>query len=121
MAIGDFVLNLRAVADSRLLDELESDVVTACKDESLNHLMALGRKASSSLRARVTDLLCDRAAQSGTEPHLLPQFEGGVIAGLMGRPLKAAWCDQRLLRGHQFPTCFTTPSLLWRRQWKRYS
>jgi fumarylacetoacetase len=75
MAIGDFVLNLRAVADSRLLDELESDVVTACKDESLNHLMALGRKASSSLRARVTDLLCDRAAQSRTEPHLLPQSD----------------------------------------------
>ena len=59
VAIGDCVLDLFATADSSLLDGLAKEIVEACRHDSLNHLMALGRPASAELRVRVTELLSD--------------------------------------------------------------
>jgi fumarylacetoacetase len=75
VAIGDSVLDLFAAAESHLLDGLPKETVAACKQNSLNHLMSLGREASSSLRARLLDLLLDPAAKQKVEPLLQKQAE----------------------------------------------
>jgi fumarylacetoacetase len=73
VAIGDSVLNLRDAVEAHLLDSLDSEVLAACKDDSLNRLMAMGREASLAMRERLTELLSDAGGRSKVEPHLLPQ------------------------------------------------
>lgn len=69
-AIGDSILDLRAAADTGLLS---AELATACREDSLNALMALGRGASRALRARMTDLLSNPGAQARVEPLLVPR------------------------------------------------
>ncbi|HLH37347.1 MAG TPA: fumarylacetoacetase [Alloacidobacterium sp.] len=57
VAIGDRVLDVRVCAEQGLLRALEPALQQACTAVTLNRLMALGRKASSALRARLTELL----------------------------------------------------------------
>lgn len=71
-AIGDRILDLRAAADAGLLLE---GLAAACRGSSLNPLMAMGRKASASLRTRLTDLLTDSSTRPRIEPLLLRQSE----------------------------------------------
>jgi fumarylacetoacetase len=75
VAIGDSVLNLFAAAESHLLDALTKEIISACKQDSLNHLMSLGREASTPLRAHLMDLLSDPRAKSKVEPLLLKQAD----------------------------------------------
>ena len=75
IAIGDQVLDLRACAQQDLLGELHSDAVNACKQESLNDLMAHGPEAWSALRNQLTVLLAesaDSATKLRVQPHLVP-------------------------------------------------
>ncbi|HEX5235130.1 MAG TPA: fumarylacetoacetase [Silvibacterium sp.] len=71
-AIGDRILDLRAAADAGLLPP---EIAAACREPSLNALMAMGRNTSSALRAGLTDLLTDAAARSRVEPLLVSQSE----------------------------------------------
>jgi fumarylacetoacetase len=64
IAIGDQILDLRAVASEALLKELPAAVVDACTASILNPLMALGPDAWSALRRRITDLLAATAPES---------------------------------------------------------
>jgi fumarylacetoacetase len=73
VAIGDAVLNLFAAAEAHLLDVLGSDILAACKDDSLNRLMGMGSEASVPLRTRLAELLSENGAQRKVEPLLLPQ------------------------------------------------
>ena len=73
VGIGDCVLDLSAAAELGLLDVLGTEIVAACQCDSLNHLMMLGRPASSRLRARLTELLSDAHERSRVEPLLLKQ------------------------------------------------
>ncbi len=71
VAIGDEVLDLRAVANAGLLGDLGAAVVAACRSDSLNDLMALGQHAWDRLRPVLSSLLAageDRRAQ----PALVP-------------------------------------------------
>lgn len=75
-AIGDHILDLRAAAEAALLP---ADLAHACRQPSLNALMAMGRPASSTLRARLTELLSDPAARARIEPLLLPQQHARML------------------------------------------
>jgi fumarylacetoacetase len=63
VAIGDKILDLHAAATAGLLP---ATVASACQQESLNGLMALGAGAWSELRARLSELL---GADSCAEPR----------------------------------------------------
>jgi fumarylacetoacetase len=73
VAVGDHLLDLFAAAQSGLLAGLDKEVVAACEQPSLNHLMSLGREASTLLRSRLMDLLSDTASQTAVDPHLRRQ------------------------------------------------
>ncbi len=62
LGIGDAILDLHQAANAGLLDTLGPSVVDACREISLNALMASGREASSLLRQRLMLLLRDDAA-----------------------------------------------------------
>jgi fumarylacetoacetase len=64
IAIGDQILDLRAVASEALLKELPGAVVDACTASVLNPLMALGPDAWSALRRRIADMLAASAPES---------------------------------------------------------
>jgi len=57
VAIGDQILDLHACAERGLLDELSSDVLAACGENTLNALMQLGRAAARETRAAAHRLL----------------------------------------------------------------
>jgi fumarylacetoacetase len=69
-AIGDRILDLRATADAGLLT---GELVAACRQDSLNALMAMGREAAGALRAWLMDLLSDTGVRKRVEPLLVPQ------------------------------------------------
>jgi len=66
-AIGDSILDLRAAADA---DLLPGELAEACREESLNALMAMGRGASAALRVRMQEVLSDAGARGRVEPLL---------------------------------------------------
>jgi len=67
-AIGDSILDLRAAADA---DLLRDELAAACREESLNVLMAMGQGVSQALRERMQELLSDAGAQARVEPLLV--------------------------------------------------
>ncbi len=71
VAIGDRILDLFACQTVGLLRDLPEAVQAACSAPKLNPLMALGRQASSALRACLSDLLCDRGQPSPPEAKIL--------------------------------------------------
>jgi len=76
IAIGDQILDLRAVASEALLAGLPGAVVDGCTASALNPLMALGPDAWSALRRRITELLSSDApasTQRAVAPMLVPQ------------------------------------------------
>jgi len=75
VAIGDRIQDLDSTAHAGLLSGLDEKIVEACQHGSLTLLMALGREASRALRARLTELLSERSAQSRVEPLLVPQAQ----------------------------------------------
>ena len=66
-AIGDFVLDLAALAD-----RLPAEVRTALAEPTLNALFACTPKARRALRHAVFALLTDPAQRAAVEPHLHP-------------------------------------------------
>lgn len=78
VAIGDQILDLRAVASESLFAELPSELVDACTASVLNSLMALGPSAWSSLRRTIMSLLNADASsdvQRRVRALLLPMRE----------------------------------------------
>jgi fumarylacetoacetase len=72
VAIGDFILDLRACAEAGLLDALHPETVWACAADTLNALMALGRERWSGLRKCVTGILEEGSrGRERAEPHLV--------------------------------------------------
>jgi fumarylacetoacetase len=68
VAIGQYVLDLAAVAADGLLDGAGDPAWFS--QPSLNAFMAAGRPAWESVRARLTELLADAAHRDRAEPHL---------------------------------------------------
>ena len=64
VAIGDQILDLRACCERGLFSELTQEVVDACRQDSLNALMALGPGSWSMLRRSITTLLDETQAAS---------------------------------------------------------
>ncbi len=62
VAIGDQVLDLRALAAQGLLDGPAAAALAACTDETLNRFLSLGAPSWSALRRAVFDLLLDSAS-----------------------------------------------------------
>ena len=82
VGIGDRVLDLHACVDHGLLSELPPEAPSACSQESLNALMALGTAVWSSLRRQVTALLdadqADPQTQARVKPLLVPMRDIGM-------------------------------------------
>jgi len=75
VAIGDQVLDLHGCAEGGVLKALSAELNTACLEDSLNALMAIGREGWSSLRMSLTELLsleADSALQGRVKGHLTP-------------------------------------------------
>ena len=74
VAIGDFILDLRACAGAGLLNGLSPETARACTVESLNVLLSLGPDHWSPLRLRLTELLATESLQRvEVEPLLIPR------------------------------------------------
>ena len=74
VAIGDRILDLRALRARGIFDDAANKLLAACCEPTLNHFMSLGQQASSSLRACLSHAL--RAGASGTaqlQEDLVPQ------------------------------------------------
>ncbi|HKT73690.1 MAG TPA: fumarylacetoacetase [Steroidobacteraceae bacterium] len=85
VAIGDQVLDLRAVASLGLASGLAARALGACTSQTLNPLMALGPSAWSALRATLQSLLRAGASQAPVLARaLLPQaaVEHGLPAAI---------------------------------------
>jgi fumarylacetoacetase len=81
VAIGDQILDLRAVASEGLLQGLPDDVVDASTAWVLNPLMALGPEAWSALRRRIIELLSSAAPEStqrSVSEMLVPQRDAAM-------------------------------------------
>jgi fumarylacetoacetase len=61
VGIGDAIVDLRSVADSRMLVDAGAEIRKACGEQMLNELMLLGRNASAELRTALTRLLAEDA------------------------------------------------------------
>ena len=71
VAIGDYVLDLRAVSENNLLNKVSEQVVMACRKATLNTLMALGQQHWHELRLTLSRLLRTGAsAQSEVRNYL---------------------------------------------------
>lgn len=57
VAIGDYVLDLRAASEQNLLEGVSEEVASACRETTLNTLMSLGSQHWSALRLALSRLL----------------------------------------------------------------
>jgi fumarylacetoacetase len=74
VAIGDQVLDLRALHELRLLDGRAAQALAACTEPALNRFMGEGREAATTLRAALSGLLAAGAADEARLPAaLVPQ------------------------------------------------
>lgn len=80
IAIGDQILDLRAVAESRLLGDVPDEILGACLSRSLNRMMSLGSDASALVRRRVSALLSrDSSDRERVAECLLPVSEADLL------------------------------------------
>ena len=71
-AIGDYILDLPAIAESGLLD---GDWIDDLAQPVLNAFLARGHRAQRELRLRLTELLSDERYRDDVEVHLIGQSE----------------------------------------------
>src|SRR3974390_1502046 len=70
VAIGDQILDLRACSDQGFFWELSKEIADACREDSLNALMSLGRPSWLALRRRITALLDQEQGEEETRRRL---------------------------------------------------
>lgn len=70
VAIGDRILDLGACAQVGLLSTLPEEILTACRAERLNPLMALGAASWSALRRALIALLSEQKADHETKNRI---------------------------------------------------
>ena len=83
VAIGDQVIDLHGIAEEGMLIGIDAATVEACRHETLNTLMGLGRSHTSELRSRLSELLREDPEPKSehyfdrelVEKHLVPQRE----------------------------------------------
>jgi fumarylacetoacetase len=76
VAIGDRILDLRAVHSRGLLSTMAQAALAACSEPTLNRFMAMGPEASSSLRAGLSEALrYDSPHAARLQADLVPQSE----------------------------------------------
>ncbi|MBE7637828.1 fumarylacetoacetase [Sneathiella sp. P13V-1] len=63
VAIGDQIVDLKAVSEAGLFDGLAKDAVDAAANEKLNTFMAMGKEAWSALRAALSGALAEGSEQ----------------------------------------------------------
>ena len=80
VAIGEQILDLFVCCQLGLFEELPEPITAACRESSLNQLMALGNWATSALRDRLSQLLRLNGSQSIPEAKLLvPMAEAELL------------------------------------------
>ncbi|MEO7564323.1 MAG: fumarylacetoacetase [Sphingomicrobium sp.] len=72
VAIGDYILDLPAIAEGGLLD---GDWIDDLAQPVLNAFLARGHRAQGELRQRLTELLSDERYRDDVEVHLIGQSE----------------------------------------------
>lgn len=75
VAIGDHALDLAAVSATGLLDSVSDDARSVFAADSLNPLLASGRRAWVATRQRLIQLLSDSQFREQVEPALIPREE----------------------------------------------
>ena len=70
VAIGDQILDLRACSEQGFFRGLSKEIKDACREDSLNSLMALGPPSWSDLRRRITALLDQEQEEEETQRRL---------------------------------------------------
>lgn len=78
VAIGDCVLDLRAASENGLLDDASGQAVMACRESTLNSLMALGPQHWKALRLTLSRLLrsgADKQSQAQKHVYRLDEVE----------------------------------------------
>lgn len=80
VAIGDQILDLRAVHDLRLVSGSVGDALTACAESTLNAFMALGIDAWSELRSSLSGLLREGAKEATALRSALVPQQGAEFA-----------------------------------------
>ena len=78
VAIGDQALSLRRLAETAAMDGLDEGLKSACRESTLNALMALPREAQRALRERLSALLEEARVETmrhraAVEGALVPQ------------------------------------------------
>ncbi|HTW45088.1 MAG TPA: fumarylacetoacetase [Acidobacteriaceae bacterium] len=71
-AISEWVLDLRGAADAHVIP---GQIAVACRENTLNRLMAMGGEGSRALRAWLMDLLTDENARPRVEPLLVKRAD----------------------------------------------
>jgi fumarylacetoacetase len=86
VAIGDQILDLRGLAESRMLSKSVGPALEACSEASLNRFMALGPTASSALRLQLS--YCLRAGAPNVDrmqgllvPQAQAEFSSAAVIG----------------------------------------
>src|SRR5690349_24342709 len=72
VAIGDYILDLPALADAGLLD---GDWIDELRQPVLNGFLALGHRATRDLRERLSEILSDERYREDVEVRLIGQSE----------------------------------------------
>jgi fumarylacetoacetase len=76
VAIGDQILDLRAVKDRAPFDDAAHEVLAACSEPTLNRLMSMGRATQSHLRGWLSKALRSGSAHSiALKAALVPQAD----------------------------------------------
>lgn len=75
VGIGDSIVNLCALEEAGLFDELDLCLRDAVKQQALNQLMGLGHSHWTALRLRLVELLSKNTYQNQVEPCLIPQVD----------------------------------------------
>ena len=68
IAIGEYILDLRACIDERLVDPGET--IDACREDMLNALMSLPAASMQNLRSQISDLLAEHGTRTARGKEL---------------------------------------------------
>lgn len=80
VAIGDYVLDLRAVSKDGLLEGISEAVASACQETTLNTLMGLGSQEWSALRLALSRLLRSGSDKQGqVQAHIRRQSDVELV------------------------------------------
>lgn len=78
VAIGEMILDVAHASTHGVFKGIALDAAQCCHEPTLNHLMAMGREASSELRAQISKFLADKSNESKSH-CLIPMKDAEML------------------------------------------